>query len=145
MAGGYSPITGVGTLVFASASSGGTGAAIPLEPTARTTTILVQGTSQLTSTSTQGALVAFQIQATLDTWVPGGVTQNWQNVSSQVYSLGSTSSTVFTVTSTTAAGSEGVFLTFSGPLAGLRLFSSASLPTAGTITYKTLQSVTAGP
>lgn len=145
MAGAYSPVTGTGTLVLVAGTSGATGTAIPLEPTARTTTILVQGSSQLTSTSTQGATVSFQIQATLDTWVPGGVTQNWQNVSSVTYTLGSTSSTVFTVTSTTGAGSEGVFLTMSGPIAGLRLFSSASLPTAGTITYRTLQSVTAGP
>lgn len=145
MAGGYSPVTGVGTLVLVAGTSGATGTAIPLEPTARTTTVLVQGTSQLTSTSTQGATVVIQVQATLDPWVPAGITQNWQNISTQAYTLGSTSSTVFTVTSTTGIGSEGLFLTFSGPIAGLRVISTASLPTAGTVTYKTLQSVTAGP
>jgi hypothetical protein len=140
MAGGYNPVTGTVTM-----TSSGTGfsAAIPLEPTARTTTLLLAGTSNITSTSTQGALgLGVVIQATLDTWLPAGITQSWMNISSLTYQLGSGSTGAVLV--------DGVLASILGPIAGVRIAitSTTGAPYtfgAAGLTLKSLQSLTAGP
>ena len=100
-----------------------------LDPTARVTAILAGLAGLATSTSTQGA-ADVTVQGTFDT--PVGPTLNptlvWNNLSTQHFS---------------SAAGGGTLITFTGPIAGLRLSSSTF--TAGLVTLKALQAVTAGP
>ena len=108
-------------------SSAGVSPAIMLDPTARVTAILA-GITALGSSAAAGASDV-TIQGTLDPWTPLGVSaQTWSNISTSHYS----------------SASGGALITFTGPIAGLRL-SSSSFTGASTITLKALQAITAGP
>ena len=117
-------------------SSSGVSAAMSLDPTARTTTLmLIPGA--VTSTSTQAATAAqVRIELTLDTWTPQNPTQFWQNASSLTYVIGS---------SGVNPSADGELLSILGPIAGARLNSTTWAPATGTLTLKALQSLTAGP
>jgi hypothetical protein len=120
-------ITGTTTL-----SSAGTSTQIGLDPTARTTTLLLTSSLLATSTGAGGAVYDAIVQMTLQTWLSSGPTQTWNNISTVHYS--------------SANSADGAFLTITGPCAGLRLSSSTFGGTlAITLTLKALQSITAGP
>src|SRR5215469_7509995 len=130
-----SPTTGVTTL-----SAAGVSPVLMLDPTARATTVLM-AMGGVTSTSTQGVTANVIIQGTLDTYVAGGVTPVWQNISSMSYNIGGGNSTA------ASANLDGAFISMLGPIAGLRL-SSTTWNTAivkGTLSLAVLQSLTAGP
>ena len=119
-------------------SSSGVSSQIPLDPEARTTSLmLIPG--GITSTSTQ-VTTAVRIEVTLDTYVPAGVTQFWQNVSSLTYNI---------VSSSVLGTPDGAFIGVLGPIAGARLnstsFSSVATAVGSGLTLKALQSLTAGP
>lgn len=117
-------------------SSAGTTAGITLDPTARTTTALLNFSGLLNSTSTAGGGTCdVTVQVTYDTWP---TTQVWTNLSTTHYSSGTDPST---------GVGQGVVMTITGPIAGLRLFSSTFLSSgSGTaVVLKALQAVTAGP
>lgn len=120
------PIAGTTTL-----SSAGVSPAIMLDPTARVTAILAGFSALLTSTSIAGTSQDVTIQGTMDTWTPLGPTQTWSNLSTTHYS----------------SVSGGTLLTWTGPLAGLRIASTtfSSGTNAVSLTLKALQAVTAGP
>jgi hypothetical protein len=127
------PTTGTVTL-----SSSGVSTQIPLDPTARTTSLqLIPG--GITSTSTQ-VPTTVRIEVSLDTFLPAGVTQVWANLSSLTYTLTS---------SGTLVTPDGAFISVLGPIAACRLnstsFSSVATGVGSGITLKALQSLTAGP
>lgn len=124
------PSTGTVTLSSSAAS-----AQINLDPTARTTTLMLINNVTSTSTAAAPAFGAtVRVELTLDTWLPAGVTQAWQNASSLTYG---------------SSQFDGAFLSILGPVAGARLNSSAftgsSAAQTGSFTLKSLQSLTAGP
>ena len=114
-------------------SSAGVSVGIGLDPTSRTTSVLLSGSSILaTSTGIGGNVYDATIQMTLQTWVPSGPAPTWTNISTTHYS--------------SANSADGAFMTITGPIAGLRLSSSTFGGTlAATLTLKALQSLTAGP
>jgi hypothetical protein len=121
------PFAGTTTL-----SSAGVSVPIGLDPTARVTAILL-GLSNLVlnSTSLVGTSQDVTIQGTLDPWTPSGPAPTWTNLSTTHYS----------------SASAATLITFTGPLAGLRLASSTFTPGTNNIsvTLKALQAITAGP
>lgn len=124
-------------------SSAGVSPAIMLDPTARTTTVLLNLNALLGSTGTggTGAACDVTIQQTFDTWQSSGVTLLWSGLSTTHYSSAFDTSSV--------GGGTGTIITVTGPIAGLRLsssnYASSASGTAAGITLKALQSITAGP
>jgi hypothetical protein len=124
-------------------SSAGVSPPIMLDPTARTTSVLLNLNALLGSTGTggTGAACDVTIQQTFDTWYAGGPAQLWSGLSTSHYSSA-------TDTSSVGAGT-GTLITVTGPIAGLRLsssnYASSATGTAAGVVLKALQSVTAGP
>lgn len=122
------------TTISSSLSGYPTSTPIALDPTARTTTVQLYTGGLLSGTSTASDVT---IQVTYDSWVPtGAVTQTWVSLTTAHYSSATDAST--------AADGTGIVLTVTGPIAGLRLASSAWFGHTA-ITLQALQSITAGP
>jgi len=113
---------------FLSSGVGVTSAPIALDPTARTTALLLSLANLANGTVGASDIT---IQGTFDSWSAANPTQVWNNLSTAHYS--------------SASGSQ--LITWTGPLAGVRLASSAWSTGAATggVTLKALQAVTAGP
>ena len=106
----------------------GVSAPIALDPTARVTAILL-GLSNLTASSAASGAADVTVQGTFESWTPSGLAPTtWNNLSTSHYS--------------SASGAQ--LITWTGPLAGLRL-SSSTWSGAAVVTLKALQAVTAGP
>ena len=124
-------------------SSAGVSPPIMLDPTSRTTSVLLNLNALLGSTGTGGvgSPCDVTIQQTFDTWYAGGPAQLWSGLSTSHYS------SAFDTSS--AGGGTGTLITVTGPIAGLRLsssnYASSATGTAAGVVLKALQSVTAGP
>jgi hypothetical protein len=129
-------IAGLCTLAAVGNSSG----SISLDPTARTTSLLLNLDGFVAASSNGSDVI---IQGTYDYPVATGGqlggTVTWFTLSTTHYS------SAVALGTSNGTGNMGAFLTITGPIAGLRLSSSTYDSTAGTITLKALQSITAGP
>lgn len=124
------PIAGTSILTSTAAAGGVPLPSTPimLDPTARVTSILLGMSALLGSTSSGTSDVT--VQVTFDTLVGPNLAPSplWNNISTQHFS----------------SASGATLLTFTGPIAGLRLNSSAFFG-AQPVTLKALQAITAGP
>jgi hypothetical protein len=118
-----SPFAGSNSLSATGSSSG-----IGLDPTARTTMVLIDVSGLIASTSTQSAADVI-IQGTLDVF-----TSTYSGTSSASVLWGNISTSHFSSASTQAA-----VITIATPIAGLRL--SSTTYTSGTVNLKALQGI----
>jgi len=111
-----------------------------LDPTARTTTVLLN-TDGLMQTSSNGSDVTIQVTYDYPGPPSGQSVLSWVPLSTTHFSSATDGSSALA----SLCNGCGVVLTVTGPIAGLRLSSTKWDSDAQTITLKALQSITAGP